>query len=295
MLRNIFPFIFIFTFNFTFSQNYVEYYSLCNTADSLSYIGKENEALDKYKEAFKTVKFVHSIKSKKAYELAIKTNSFEDAFNFGKISLISSGKRELIKTNSRKFKKSAYYKMLKDSSAAFILSYNERINHDYIKIIDSLAYIDQRIIRHNRFYKGNYHIDKTKLPVNLFDLDSSNWNLLYTCIQEMGFPSEENVGSTSYREVWLLLHHNLRLKENTKYHEEIFEFIRQGEYLPEDMMVWYEQYYLQVNNSTFFTTWDENISDENLARIDYNRRKFYLKGINSYTLKKNGRSMIPKW
>ena len=51
-------------------------------------------------------------------------------------------------------------------------------------------------------------------------------------------------------------------------------------------MVWYEQFQMQVNNSAFFTTWDENISDENLQQIDANRRQFYLKGVNSYTLKK---------
>ena len=153
MHKTLVTLILIFIFNLTFSQNYVGYYSLCNTADSLMYIGKENEALNKYKSAFKAVDFVHSEKSKKAYELAIRTNSYKDAFDFGKITLTNSGKKEFIKTTSRDFKKTNYYKMLIDSSDFFLLKYNERINHDYIKIIDSLVYVDQYIIRNHLSYK----------------------------------------------------------------------------------------------------------------------------------------------
>ncbi len=277
------------------SQSYVEYYMLCNQADSLEYIHKNQEALESYKAAFKTVDYVHSDKYKSAYQIAIKTNSFADAYEFGKMIIINSGKKEFIQTKSKDFKNSVYYQQLADSTDYFLSKFNERVNHQFIDIIDSLMFIDQYIIRNNREYKGKYALDKSKLPENRFDLDSSNWNLLYECIQEMGFPSEEHVGYEAYDKVWAILHHNLRLKENERYHNEIFEFVKAGDYLPEHMMFWYEQFQMQEYKQTYFTTWDGNISEENLQRVDANRRRFYLKGINSYELAKSGRMMTAKW
>lgn len=295
MIKNAIVCSFFLLTNISLSQNYEKYYLLCNAADSLEYIGKDNEALESYKEAFNTVNYVHSKKYKNAYHLAIKLNSFIDAYEFGKMIIINSGKKKFIKTRSRSFKKSEYFKLLTDSCDFYLKKFNDRVNHEYIKIIDSLLYIDQYVIRNNKSYRGKYNIDKSKLPDNLFDLDSSNWRLLYRCIQEMGFPSEKNVGSEAYDNVWAILHHNLRLEENEKYHKEIFEFVMTGDYLPEHMMYWYEQFQMNVNGQTFFTTWDKNILPENLKRLDSNRRRFYLKGINSYQLKKNGRSMKAKW
>lgn len=60
-------------------------------------------------------------------------------------------------------------------------------------------------------------------------------------------------------------------------------------------MVWYEQFQQQNYGQTFFTTWDGNLSIENLARIEKNRRMFYLKGLDAYYLKNNGRYMDKKW
>ena len=156
-------------------------------------------------------------------------------------------------------------------------------------------FVDQYIIRKNRTYKKDYEIDESKLPENLFELDNSNWKLLYSNIHELGFPSEENVGKSAYFKARIILHHNLRLEENEKYHKEIFEFVKTGDYLPNDIMVWYEQFQMQVNGQTFFTTWDGDTTLENLKKIDANRRRFYLKGINTYKLNKNGKIMKSLW
>ena len=118
--------------------------------------------------------------------------------------------------------------MMMDSCIHFQTECNNRINHPFIKIIDSLVFVDQYIIRNNKSYKANYKIDKKKLPENLFDLDSSNWHLLFNCIKKWGFPSEEHVGYETYKKAWAILHHNLRLIENEKYHTEIFEYIKNG-------------------------------------------------------------------
>lgn len=289
-------FIFVsFLFNHAFAQNYESYYLQCNKADSLIFYGQKHEALKTYKLAFQTVDFVHTVKLKKAYQLAIETNSFQDAFQFGKNILLNSGKVDFIRCKSAAFKKSNYYQLLIDSAQFYIMDYTKRINHPYIKIIDSLLFVDQYIIRNNKTYKADYNIEKNMLPDNLFDLDSSNWHLLYNCMKIWGFPSEENVGFETYTNAWAILHHNLRLKENEKYHKEIFEYVNQGDYLPEDIMVWYEQFQQQNYGQTFFTTWDGNVSIENLTRIEKNRRMFYLKGLDAYDLKKNGRYMIAIW
>jgi hypothetical protein len=60
-------------------------------------------------------------------------------------------------------------------------------------------------------------------------------------------------------------------------------------------LVWYEQFQQQNYGQTFFTTWDGNLTVENLTRIEKNRRMVYLKGLNDYNLKKNGRYMEAKW
>jgi hypothetical protein len=278
-----------------FAQDYESYYLQCNKADSLKFYGQKQEALTTYKLAFQTVDFVHTEKLKKAFQLAIEIGSFQDAFLFGKNILMNSGKTDLIRSNSTDFKKSKYYQSLMDSSQFYLIAYNKRINHQYIELIDSLVFVDQYIIRDNKSYKADYNIDKSILPANLFDLDSSNWHLLYNCIKIWGFPSEENVGYEASNKAWAILHHNLRLKENEKYHQEIFEYVKKGDYLPEDLLVWYEQFQQQNYGQTFFTTWDGNLTVENLTRIEKNRRMVYLKGLNAYNLKKNGRYMEAKW
>lgn len=295
MIQKIFFFLLVCVLNTSYAQNYEFYYLQCNKADSLRFHDKNIEALSLYKSAFQSVHFIHTDKLRKAYELAIETNSYEDAYFFGKNILLNTGNKELTHTNSRKFRSSNFYQSMMDSSFHFQSDYKKRINQQYVKIIDSLVFVDQYIIRNNKSYKADYKIDLNKLPKNLFDLDSSNWKLLYSCIKKWGFPSEENVGYETYNKAWAILHHNLRLIENEKYHSEIFDFIKTGDYLPEDIMVWYEQFQQQNYGQTFFTTWDGNLSIENLARIEKNRRMFYLKGLDAYYMKNNGRYMDKKW
>lgn len=280
------------------SQDYVFYYETCNYADSLRYVGKKEEALKKYKEAFATVDYVHSEKLYKASYVSAELNKLEEAYNFAKQAMIHSGNPKIYLKDYKAFRKSKYYRQLKDSTESFLTIFNKRIDHKYISIIDSLDYIDQYIIRGNkskRYKKMKYQIDESQLPENRFDLDSSNWALLYQLIHERGFPSEQNIGSEKNLTAWYVLHHNLRLKENEKYHQEIFGFIRKGETLPRENYFWYEQYQQIVHGTTFFTTWDGNLSPENIVRINENRKKFYLKSLNSFELKKDGRFMSSIW
>jgi hypothetical protein len=277
------------------SQDYSTYYTLCNLSDSLQYVGLDKQAYDTLKTAFETVDYVHSGSLKKALQLAIKLNKFEEAGSFGKQLLINSGDKKSVKSKSAAFKKSIHYKKLIDSSDVYLEAYNKRINHDYIKIIDSLFYVDQNIIRKNRSVKGKYNIDLKNLPSNKFELDKELWAELSLLIDSLGFPSEQNVGAEAYFNAMIVIHHNLRLKENEAYHPRIIKYIIKGEYLPIHFSFWYEQYNRNIIGNTYFTLWDENLSEENLKRIDNNRRKFYLKGINSFRIKGNGRIMKRIW
>lgn len=287
--------IFIFLFTYAFGQDYKNYYLDCNLSDSLSYNQQNEQALIKLKEAFTKVDYVHSKNFVKAYHLAIKLKKYDEAFEFGKMIIINSGEKNKIITQSSEFKKTCYYKNLKDSIDEYTNKFNNRINHFYKSIIDSLYYIDQRIIRNNRSIKKKYKIISKSLPNDRFELDSVNWLILSKLIDSLGFPSEQNVGYETYSKASIIIHHNLRLEKNSRYHNRIFEFIKNGDYLPENFFFWYEQYQMQIIGNTFFTTWDKNTSTENLKRIDINRRAFYLKGINSYKIEKNGMSMISLW
>ena len=280
---------------FSVAQNYPSYYLLCNKADSLQFLGQKEAAFRTYNQAFQMVSFVHTKKLQKAYLLAIELRAYNAAFDLGRLIIRNSGQPDLIKVKNRRFKRSSCYQSLKDSSAYYLEIYHNRINHDFVALIDSLIFIDQYIIRGNKTYKAAYQINLRSLPLKLFDLDSSNWQLLYSSIQKWGFPSEENIGYEANQKVWAILHHNLRLIENEKYHAEIFNFVESGAYLPEDLVVWYEQFQQQNYNQTYFTTWDGNLSTENLERIENNLRRFYLKGLCAYELRKGGRYMIAKW
>lgn len=282
-------------FNITYCQDYSNYFRICNTADSLAFVGQETLALDTLIHAFRNVSYVHSEKYQKAYYLAIKLNRFEEAFYFGRNIIINSGISNKIQTKSDQFKSTKYYQMLNDSCDAYIDLFNNRVNHKYIYLIDSLHFIDQRIIRKNLSVRGKYRVKRKAIPKNRFELDSSNWQLLSRMIDSLGFPSEQNVGSKAYSNACIIIHHNLRLKANVGYHERIFEFIRTGEYLPEHFSFWYEQYQNNVNEIAFFYTWISNLSEEDLKRINLNREKFFLKGLWSYNIENDGKKMTSKW
>lgn len=274
-----------------FSQDYSTFYRCANSADSLSYHKNYQKALDTIEYGFKTVDYIPSPYLQKALFLAVKLKEDEKSYHYAKLSVINSGTKKF----PSNFLKTKAYSAIKDSLDFFIATHNKRINHEYIALIDSIFFVDQNIVRNNKTVKGNYDIEKSELPENRFELDKSNWELLHQLIQTHGFPSEQNVGLKTYRKVWAILVHSLRLNENVSQHEEIFSYIKSGEYLPSDIFLWYEQYNQNELKQTFFSTWDGNTSPENLARIDANQRKFFLKGIYSFELKKGGRFMNQIW
>ncbi|MCC6702237.1 MAG: hypothetical protein IT221_11985 [Fluviicola sp.] len=277
------------------AQEFKSYYKNIYQADSLAYVGKNKEALLHYQQTFSSVAFPYCRDLQSAYLLAIKVKNYKLAKNIAQQLLFQSGEIKLINTKDKSFKKTDQYKELENSTDSILKCYNERINHSYIQLLDSLTYVDQYIIRNNKSHKGNYKIDLKSLPENRFELDQKNFELLMKWVDSLGFPSESAVGYKTYNDdVWVLFHHNLREKQNEKYHLDVLKWIENGWYHPNSMMIWYEQYAQQHLKTTYFTTWDQNLDPENIKRINKNRSKYYLKSLNAYSIEKNGRSMISK-
>jgi len=276
------------------AQDYSTYYTLCNEADSLAYKGKKEKALTTLEQAFHAVEYVQGKKYRKAYLLSIELKAFEKAVEYGKKMVIHSGEKRMLNNPSKPFKKSVYYRQLKDSTASYLNSHAQRINHEFKMLIDSLYFIDQYIIRKNTTVKSRYRVNTDALPKNRYDLDALNWQLLHASIQKYGFPSEQLVGQRAYEQACILLIHNLRLKENESYHQEFIAYVFSGKYDPNDFYFWYEQYQTRVKGTTFFTLWDGNTDSENLKRIDKNRRHYFLKGISSWKIRKGRKRFRPK-
>lgn len=296
-MKKLYPFLLIALFIIptipAYTQNYAQYHRLCNTADSLGYTKSYQAAIDTFEKAFSCVDYAYADHYVKAYHIAACLGDYSKAYRFGKMAMVHAGTSSFLDNSPKTFKTSASFVQLSDSITHFQALYAARLNTEYIRAIDSLYYIDQAVVRQNKQVKGNYAIDEASLPGNLFLLDSANWHCLYRLIQQYGFPSEKTVGPDAYTKAAIIIHHNLRLPENEKYHAEMIGFIQNGEYLPQSFSFWYEQFYMQVKGSTFFTTWDGNTGHENSQRIDANRRNFYLKGMASFKIK--GRKMYKKW
>lgn len=296
MVKYIFLIFTFITTNQSSAQPFKNYYDSIYKADSLVFVGMKSEALRLYTTTFSSVEHPYCKDVKNAYHLAIALNQFETAYLLGKQLLVQAGDFQLLTSKNKQFTKSHFYSQLKYHKDSLILVHQSKINDGFVKLLDSLTYVDQRIIRSNKSHKGNFDIPKEILPENLFDLDQQNFILLMSWIDSLGFPSEHLVGYRAYHEdVWVLLHHNLREPINLDYHKQVLDWIENGWYHPNDMMIWFEQYNQQQLKTTFFTTWDQNLSIENIDRINANRTKYHLKSLNAYRLEKSGRSMISKW
>lgn len=279
-----------------FGQNYIDYYHLCNESDKEQYAGNTELALYKLEKAFEIVEYVHADQYEKASKLAIKNKDFEKGFSYAKKAVKNGSTSHFWKSKKlKKFRTSTYFKILNDSVELWEQQHLKTINFPYLHLIDSLHYLDQRIIRKNKNVKGNYLIDKDKLPKDLYDLDSMIFQTLLVAIEKYGFPSQQVIGISGYQKALIIVHHNFRLEQNEKYHPIVIQAVHRGEYLPSDFAGMYEQYYMWYKGRTYFTTFDKNLSEENLKRINKNRLKFGLKDLSAFKISKKGLDMKSKW
>ena len=278
------------------SNNYPAFYNHVYRADSLKYHGELEDAFKAYNLGFSEVDFIPSSYCLKAFLLAIDLGELQKAKMFGRLYVINSGKAKRIKTKNKTFRKSNAYQELTDSLSHYLEIHSQRINQDYVKLIDSLFYVDQVIVRRKKLVKGfSYRIDKTKHPENTDNLDQELWLTLSAWIDSIGFPSEQLVGIEAYQKANVILWHNLREKQNAAYHPRILDFIKSGEYYPNDMMVWFEQYHQWNFGTTFFTTWGGNLTENEIIRINRNRANYHMQSLNAYEILKGGKYMKLKW
>ncbi len=279
-----------------FGQDYSAYYQLCTEASEQIYLKNYPAALEKFELAFKDVPYVHTARYVEASKSAILAKKYDKAYTY-----ICQLKKQgwsndfLNKRMFRKFKKSDYYQKYKENISSYEAIFNASINKDYVRLIDSLHYIDQYILRDNKEYKGKYTIDPSKLTKDRKEMNQVNIDALLELINEHGFPSEQRVGREAYDQATIILLHNLRLKKNIKHYPILLKAIKTGEFSPNHYAAIYEQYVLFEKGISFYTTLDMDLSEKKLAEIDANRKEIGLKPLKAFYIKNKGRTMKSKW
>ncbi len=271
-------------------QDYLPYYHLCNDADEQIYLKDYDLALEKFDSAFSKVPYVHNLQYIKASKCAILSNQHKKAYEYI-CQLKKQGNSDdfFKKKPFKTFQKSHYYELYKDSIEVYEMTFQSSIHKEYTRLIDSLHHIDQNVVR-----KNYIRISKEKRK-KLMALDQEIFEKLLELIDEYGFPSEQLLGRDTYFSVATILLHNLREPQNQKYHAMALKAVKNGAYLPSNYAYMYEVYCEISDNGTYYMTFNQDLSEGNIARIDKNRKEIGLPPLSSYFLKNNGRTMNFKW
>lgn len=266
------------------AQDYVNYYHLVNKANVDKKNHNFNEALEFYEQAFSLVDYVHARAYENAAFCALKANDEEKAFVFIKAA-ISNGSDVDIK----KFRRASFYKNLKQMAPSLKSSYENGLNREYVKAIDSLYYIDQRIIRNNRRVKGEYSIPENFGNMNKSKLDSAVFESLMSYVEKFGFPSEKTVGRQSYRKASAILLHNLRLSENSEFLEWAKKEVIKGNYSPFDYSFMIDQSLHIQNKPPYYYTIPLSIDGMDMDEINARRASI---GLPDFDVKIAGKNFI---
>jgi len=280
-------------------NDYIEYYNLTNEGDKQAYFGNDSLAYALYLKAFKKVDYVHSDKLIKAAILAIKQKDYKNAHLFSKNAVIQGTEYKFYKKKEfKKFRKTDYYKSFIDSLDFYKKQFKKNLNEDYKYQLDSLYYVDQRIIRKNRTVKGNYNIDMSKLPGDLFELDSLIFVDVLALIEKYGFPTEKNVGRNTFNDVAIIYHHNFRLPQNKKYMPIAQEAVKKGAFLPRDYAWMYDQSLTWFGKAEpyfyYNTPFDPKTLEEKKELINKRRKEWGVKPLESEKTIIRGKSIITK-
>lgn len=223
-----------------FAQEYIEYYKIVNLAKEYKMNGQNQQALLYYNQAFSKVSEAFADDYADAAESALKENE-NIAFEFLQKAIAGGANLKI-----KKYRKYSFYEKLKEKATELKEFYEKNLNHDFIEIIDSLYYIDQRIIRGNKRVKGSYEIPGEVLNIeDKYDLDKDVFETLYFYSKQYGFPSERLVGKNSYQKAVIILLHNLRLSENEEYLNWAKNEVYYGNYSPFD-------YSFMIDEGLFF-------------------------------------------
>jgi hypothetical protein len=275
------------------TDDYIRYYNLCNGGDKQTYLKNYKLAFEKYDSAFKFVHYQHAEKLEKAASAAARIGNKQMATIYLRQSILNGIDPSIVSDRIyKKLRKLTPFIHLQDSAELFHQKYLARIDQAYAKEIDSLHYVDQFIIRGNKYITGNYKIDTVLLPKNKYDLDSVVFRYLLELIKKNGFPSEENIGIEGYRNVWVLFHHNVRLPGNEKYIEMLTAALKKGQYAPSDYAWMYDQSRMFKKEKPFFyygVADPSKLSDTEKQEVESNRRQFGVKPFESTKITVNGK------
>jgi hypothetical protein len=208
-------------------DSYVEYYKLVNKANRNRYEKNYTKSLKLFQEGFEKVAYVHSMNYAKAARCVVNLKDYELTKDY----LLEAMKRgyplDLVENQDfKKFRKTNFYKELEVQMHE--IGRQKGIDSSYKQKVDSLYYIDQKILR------GNKNIQARQYEETLKYSDALNFKCLLKLIEENGFPSEQTIGYEGYKKSWVIIHHNARLPENKAYHEVLLQYLQKVEYLPEN-------------------------------------------------------------
>jgi hypothetical protein len=249
------------------SQNdYINYNLKVYEARKLAYENKLDNALDKYKEAFALVDYIHIETLEKAKKVAIELK------NDSMIAFIDS---EQIKYNNK----------VVDSSIKILI--------DSIKNEDSNTrdkkYIQAQLTywKYNEDENSNKNSSEYQQAKKLFDewhnVDSTNIYILLNLIKQYGFPSEKLVKKDAAGSAFMVLLHFDKDSTNTILKPILDKALLEGNISPEKYawivdrrLSWglgKEQYYYQMPMDT------ENLTPEQIKEVNERRKSIGLRDL----------------
>ena len=275
---------------------YLEYFQLGNTANEDFYHKKYEKAVQNYKLAFSKVSYVHAPYYARAARATAKIKEHSLTAHYVKKAICQGyASRFIQQPVFKKFRKTNAYKTIADSLNVYQEMSRQQINLAFFQALDSLHFIDQSIIR-GRDLGKRFPID----PAITYS-DSLNLKHLLHLIEQHGFPSEHRVGYQGYCKAWVLIHHNMRLPQNHKYHSMLEEALRKGEYMPENYCWVIDQGQELKRESLMYYHWDvgsvASLSDEDKEKIDQRRAEVGMPSIKRIEVvqHKQGQKQKPRW
>lgn len=283
MKITILSFFLFFVFKVAISQDYISYYNRCNDAVNYMVIHQYDSALVAFVEAFDMVDYVHKTYVNKACMCAAYEKDYDLLQEYSILSLQRGASFDYFNSEEyKRYRKTKQYKAVLANKVTYEQQFIESLNTDYIKAIDSLHYVDQKVIRGAGGDNSIYDLSKVMLPENKYELDSNNLAYLIGLIEQYGFPSEQLVGFDATNSAGIILHHNLRNPENAVLLNEFKKYIYTGEYVPSSYVGTYDQslwfYYGSTIVGKVFKN-SEYLSDKRLSVADSLANEMGLKPI----------------
>jgi hypothetical protein len=261
-------------------SNYVLYYALIHKAESFDKRKEFVTALESFDSAFKSVPYQYLFHLLEASQVAMQLKKNDKATEWLRLALLAGLSPEQLSQKSIKtLAEQTKFRLLKDSAVFYHQQFKKRLNHAYIKEIDSLYYVDQVIIRHRKTATPLYKNMPYVYANERVKYDSLSFLYLIKLIEAYGFPSEQKIGAEAYERAKLIIHHSLRMPFNRRYLPLFEKAVLTGDYQPQDYAWAFDQLQLNEMKLPFYFQQCGDISklkDEEKKEINARRKKIGL-------------------